>query len=495
MGQEKTSIKISPRHVMLILIWFLIPAYPFLFLSKSNILARTILGGLLAFLIWWYPLVRDLSKRRKRYITVANFLALGFTLLFIVPGVYIVAFREEFEAWRPSYTEYYPQALGLVSLAGLAFLLGYKAVIGNKIRLMRPDRFAPSKVNMMHSLFFVAIFLLVGWFTRFYLVSTGTYYHTLRSDYQFHNYGLMVILNVMSSLVPLATYFVFIQFLRKKIRNGFLPAVLILCEILWFAGTGAKLEILRNLISIIICVFLVHTSISKKHLLMGFGALLFVMWSIPFFQAYELVLMRSRVSSDSLEVGKIINYFREAQEGIDEMQLSPIHKLFSRLGDIRSLGAIYKAVPENIDYGYGNTYYGIPLTFIPRIIWPSKPSYGESARIMRKAIPGDYASSPLTLVGEAYQNFSYLGVLLVFFIIGIIGKATDRTLIYWAFKNPWWGALLASMGYRIIWVSCLLGQIISPILRLAVVIMIICLFTRRKYKVSVNRESIQFPEK
>ena len=176
------------------------------------------------------------------------------------------------------------------------------------------------------------------------------------------------------------------------------------------------------------------------------------------------------------------------------MQLSPIHKLFSRLGDIRSLGAIYKAVPENIDYGYGNTYYGIPLTFIPRIIWPSKPSYGESARIMRKAIPGDHASSPLTLVGEAYQNFSYPGVLLVFFIIGIIGKATDRTLIYWAFKNPWWGALLASMGYRIIWVSCLLGQIISPILRLAVVIMIICLFTRRKYKVSVNRESIQFPE-
>ena len=80
-------------------------------------------------------------------------------------------------------------------------------------------------------------------------------------------------------------------------------------------------------------------------------------------------------------------------------------------------------VPREADFLYGKTYLGGALFFVPRSLWPTKPrsAGGLSGERLFGWGPGSSAV-PTGALGEAYWNFSVLGVLVVFMLWGVFHR-------------------------------------------------------------------------
>lgn len=100
--------------------------------------------------------------------------------------------------------------------------------------------------------------------------------------------------------------------------------------------------------------------------------------------------------------------------------------------------AIVANVPENVDYLYGRNYFDYLIRFVPRAIWKDKPrSMGlHCARVFYGRV--DTGGIPPGSIGEAYWSGGPVGVLIVFFLWGIVLKNFANFFVrfnYSAFAN------------------------------------------------------------
>jgi hypothetical protein len=72
----------------------------------------------------------------------------------------------------------------------------------------------------------------------------------------------------------------------------------------------------------------------------------------------------------------------------------------------------------------GSTYLAAPAWFVPRQLWSGKPYGGGNRWFTSNYEPRFYGTerveTSLSAVGEAYANFSWLGVILVGFLLGVV---------------------------------------------------------------------------
>jgi len=79
-------------------------------------------------------------------------------------------------------------------------------------------------------------------------------------------------------------------------------------------------------------------------------------------------------------------------------------------------------IPFNISYQYGKTFVTFLFYPLPRALFPQKPLSAGSF-ITQYLFPYlKYSSVPPTILGELYLNFSYFGIMIGMFIIGILHK-------------------------------------------------------------------------
>ena len=80
----------------------------------------------------------------------------------------------------------------------------------------------------------------------------------------------------------------------------------------------------------------------------------------------------------------------------------------------------------NSDFLYGKSLFKIFISFIPREIWPSKPLDTNLliVGIRQNAFVGG-SSQSVTLLGEVYWNFGWIGTIISFFLIGVFAKNFD----------------------------------------------------------------------
>ncbi len=73
---------------------------------------------------------------------------------------------------------------------------------------------------------------------------------------------------------------------------------------------------------------------------------------------------------------------------------------------------------------YGETYLPLAIKWIPRFLWPDKPTEDLGNRWAREYSylgPDDYTTSfNLPWLSEMYMNFGTLGVIVVNFLIGLL---------------------------------------------------------------------------
>lgn len=82
---------------------------------------------------------------------------------------------------------------------------------------------------------------------------------------------------------------------------------------------------------------------------------------------------------------------------------------------------VMNRVPKKIPYENGNTIASALVgSFIPRIVWPSKPIMGAEMYKKYTGLPALGASFGISQLGEAYVNFGVKGGIVCMFILGLI---------------------------------------------------------------------------
>ena len=129
----------------------------------------------------------------------------------------------------------------------------------------------------------------------------------------------------------------------------------------------------------------------------------------------------TRGVSDLSQVRVESNVLQGAQAGVDEL----IRGSTTNNGQIAILGS----VPGDVPYLLGLSYLSIPLIPVPSALLPfEKPD--AAGKLNATLIYGNPLTGiPATPVGEAFWNFSYFGVLIVFLLYGIFLRAMSSLYV------------------------------------------------------------------
>ena len=96
---------------------------------------------------------------------------------------------------------------------------------------------------------------------------------------------------------------------------------------------------------------------------------------------------------------------------------------------------VYEKTPLYVPYQYGATYQSLLITWIPRFVWPGKPSVNDSNRFYQVSYGVtqqedlDHVAIGAGLIPEAYMNFGWLGVPFVMFLGGVVLGAFESLFL------------------------------------------------------------------
>jgi hypothetical protein len=143
---------------------------------------------------------------------------------------------------------------------------------------------------------------------------------------------------------------------------------------------------------------------------------------IPITSFYKTARQR-----DGLSIAESVNYTVDELEKVDL-----IDYLGEKSGTIKEryaimpiFSVIVDRTGETVPYQEGGTYLNFFLNFIPRFVWPDKPSVnGFSNSLPREygiiGFDDEHTSVGLGMLGEAWTNFGYVGLLFFMPLYGII---------------------------------------------------------------------------
>jgi hypothetical protein len=98
----------------------------------------------------------------------------------------------------------------------------------------------------------------------------------------------------------------------------------------------------------------------------------------------------------------------------------------SRADFIHQVAHIYSMTPSAVHYQYGKTYSFFAVSFIPRILWPDKPTAGSANGFyaVTYGVSTEEGARTTTfgvsILGEAFMNFGWAGVVFVMLLQGIL---------------------------------------------------------------------------
>lgn len=104
----------------------------------------------------------------------------------------------------------------------------------------------------------------------------------------------------------------------------------------------------------------------------------------------------------------------------------------SRADFIHQVAYIHSMTPSEIPYQYGRTYSYFAVALVPRALWPEKPQAGSANgffAISYGLLTEEGAKTTtfgMSLLGEAFINFGWVGVILVMFVQGFAISILER---------------------------------------------------------------------
>jgi hypothetical protein len=162
------------------------------------------------------------------------------------------------------------------------------------------------------------------------------------------------------------------------------------------------------------------------------GTAVAVALAFPVFQAYraEVVGERGMNRAQAVQdIGKVLDLALAAKDRVNNGK-ERAQTLFERASTKVNVELIFEHAGVDAPYQNGRTLVELVLAFVPRMIWPDKPSVATGQVFNKELVRGigDTFISPSHL-GELYWNFGWPGLIcgmtLIGMLLGYIGAKTS----------------------------------------------------------------------
>ena len=375
-------------------------------------------------LVTFAALIIQSELKSKSYFSPLNLYAGLVILHFGLPGI-AYSLGVDLIAYSPN-SNFISTTLMYVLLN--LFVLTIANIVSNNKRTKIKINYLWTDSNVKIIIFF---FLVIGVITRLYLISNNSYFQIYRgSEYNLTGNALLSFFMLFERLPFYALIIIFIHRFSSNTNSKFwinASYALIAFEILYWFPAGRKEEIISSLMyPFIISVIFLNKFPSKKKL---FFSSLFIISIFPLTRFMRIGLFAISLSAGSItNINDIINVIPEAINYGQHLSQYNNDKNYSNLNRISLLESASAAVrlSEEKGYKYGESYYSIFYSFIPRFIWPNKPKstsgieFGNESGIVGK---NSTSSISVTYLGESFYNFGFFGVfitLIVFLLMNYL---------------------------------------------------------------------------
>jgi hypothetical protein len=337
---------------------------------------------------------------------------------------------------------FFPETLFAVLIAQTVFNLPFCILPSCRHELS-------DKVSNKFSLF-IALIAAGVWISRGFLVATGSYFHFIPGLNFVNTSALYSPLATISTLGRIVLIFISIKVFRKEKKRGTIFATLyIFIEICWHLFSGKRMSLLMALL----CIILAYIYVRKKIpviLVLGFMLVLFI--GSPLILYYRTAVRNIYSQGDKNMM--ITAPGRAFKEIVNTDVKKSLNVVLDRLNDGQFTAGCLKSVPEQIPFLRDKTYKMILWIPVPRVLYHQRPKFLLDYFNIIQGIPTGVTSAPVTTVGEAYINFGWPGIPVVFLILGTIYRVFEYVF----------GSKLSSSQAAILLFFCIMiiGMTVEP---------------------------------
>lgn len=339
-------------------------------------------------------------------------LTVGHLVQFVIPSVIFATgfFDEVLYPHTRQVRPFFPEMLLAVLLAQMVFNIPFCLKRTQKKNIIKETK---KKWPL-----FIVLLATVVWACRFFIVFTGSYFHSGHSDFMGVStlYSPLAIFNSLGRIVT--AYAALRMFGVGGSRKIMLPSIYIIFEIAWHLLSGKREGLIIALLCIILCYILVRRKIPAHHLLVFFFVL-FV--GVPFLQ-YLRQSTGKQFDNRGISVKVAVKEALEKQEQSNTKK--SLNIVLDRLNDGQFAAGCFRSVPDSVPFLCGRTYKYIFWIPIPRVLYHDRPQFIVNYdSLIRPWVT--WTSAPVTTVGEAYLNFGWLAIPVVFFLLGLVYRFMD----------------------------------------------------------------------
>jgi len=246
---------------------------------------------------------------------------------------------------------------------------------------------------------------------------------------------------IMMSVVPMLAFAVlFSNFVRGK--SSVIDKVLILGFLLVRFVSGLSGGLLADSASVIVICGAIYLTERRK---VPRGAVIIVLLFYLFFQVgkddFRKVYWRE--NGDAGKIEKVtfwtqtsLNKWSEAISNPNSNNIrTVINPSVSRVSLLTQTALVIDLTPSTVPYQYGRLYSYMVVTWVPRFLWPDKPSVNGANQFYQVAYgltPEDELGSVSIAVGylaESFINFGWFGVIGIMFLVGVFFDFYQKTFV------------------------------------------------------------------
>jgi len=252
---------------------------------------------------------------------------------------------------------------------------------------------------------------------RFIIMITGTYFHDNPSAFMFTPaFSPLAIFDTVGTIIT--AYAALRVISAGKLLKEKLATTYLILEILWHLPSGKREGLFLAILCIIMALIFIQKKVRLRYVAIFAVLVLFIGAYLGLYRDYKAQYLFGK----KVSIKKAFTY---ASEEGQRLGLKPVINIaLDRLNDGQYAAGCFMNVPDNHPFLEGGTYKMILWIPIPRVVYPPRPQFIVNYYGLFQPWV-TWSSAPVTTVGEAYINFGWLGIPLVFLALGCIYRAMD----------------------------------------------------------------------